>query len=139
MVGDGALCAQRLVQILVTTPSLSGLAGPRSFLFEANNEPSVVNVSSASLTSSYPTALPTVTSNTQASTSSASSASAVASLISRNLTSSSTSSASTPSSGSNPAQDAKMELKSLSKELLAVMLIQDPVQRAKAAADLYKQ
>lgn len=31
------------------------------------------------------------------------------------------------------------QLKSLGKELLAVMLIQDPVQRAKAAADLYKQ
>lgn len=41
--------------------------------------------------------------------------------------------------GSTPGQDVAKKLKDMSKALIALTLIQDPMERAKAAARLYKQ
>lgn len=41
--------------------------------------------------------------------------------------------------GSSPGQDVAKKLKDMSKALIALTLIQDPLERAKAAAHLYKQ
>ena len=65
--------------------------------------------------------------------------STIASLFEPPQSMSSRSRASRPDKSSSPGQDVAEKLKAPGEQLLAVMLITDPVERAKAASDLYKK
>lgn len=113
-----------------------------------------MNVSSMPLSTVYTPTLNPASTNKGAAVPTDSAAAAV-SLLAKDASSTSSASASSTSqsssassasanrsSGANsssPAVDVAKSLKELDKELIAVQLIQDPVARAKAAANLYKQ
>ena len=88
-----------------------------------------MNVSSAALPTSYTPSLTPASPGADTATAEAT----------PSIPSGSPSSATSSGGGSCPALDAQKQLSAISKEMVAIMLISDPVQRAKAAASIFKQ